>query len=96
MSWRAEQCRHGKMGPAGGCEECWNEHMNLTAIAHTRGGLEQAARIIEDGAVEAFKSGADGYAKSLRQLRDLIMTEAKEMGTAQDTALTEMASPPEA
>lgn len=93
MSWKAESCRHNKMGPAGGCEECWNEQLNLTAIAHTREGLEQAARIIEEGAVEAFKSGSDGYARSLRELRDFIMTEAKERDEKQTEALKEMGLP---
>ena len=93
MSWTATKCRHGKMGPAGGCEDCWNENMNLTAIAHTREGLEQAARIIEEGAVDAFKSGSDGYARSLRELRDFIMAEAKEQSEQQDAALKEMELP---
>lgn len=93
MSWTAEKCRHGKMGPAGGCEECFNEHMNLTAVAHTQQGLEYAAKIIEDGAIDAFKSGADGYAKGLRELRDHIMSEAKRHSEQHDVVLKEMELP---
>lgn len=75
MTWKAQPCKHGKMGPAGGCEECWKEAMEKVRVHCRSEGLERAAKIIEEGAVEAFKSGADSYAKTLRQIRDMLLKE---------------------
>jgi hypothetical protein len=86
-NWKPEPCKHEKQGIAGGCEECFNEHQELTAVASTKEGLERAARFIEEGAVEAFRQGNDKWAKCLRELRDALNEEASKEGQKQDALL---------
>lgn len=90
MSWTPSPCKHEKQGLAGGCEECFNEHQQLTAVAHERSGLERAARLIEEGAVEAFRQGNDKWARCLRELRDALQGEAAKESKKQDELLKEI------
>lgn len=83
-SWKPEPCKHEKQGVAGGCEECFNDHMELGSVASERSGLSRAARIIEEGAVEAFRRGNDEWARCLRELRDALNEEAAKEGKKQD------------
>lgn len=89
MSWKPEPCAHDNQGLAGGCESCFEQAQTLTAVAHTRGGIERAVSIVEGGAVEAFRQGNDAWAKCLRGLRDALQEEADKEGEKQGALLQE-------
>lgn len=67
-TWKPEECAHGKMGLAGGCEQCYDQHAELTSIASQRVTLEGVVTIIIEAASKAFGAGKDGIAGYLRDV----------------------------